>query len=115
MASYRLDHLFVVVKKIGDGLQERLQRNALLQQLPVAETDLGLRSSRPFSVLLFFRRLVSFSLQSFDIAWCGLDEQFLQGPPLVQKTARHSDQCSRNVPAKTAPRQPPIPDAPHAL
>src|SRR5260370_5262238 len=110
MASYRLDHLFVVVQKIGDGLQERLQRNALLQQLPVGETDLGLRSSRHFSVLLFFRRLVSFSLQSFDIAWCGLEEQFLQCPPVVQTTAHLGDQFFRNVHGKTAPLQPPIED-----
>jgi PAS domain-containing protein len=39
-----LDHLFVVVQKIGDALQQRLQRDALPQQLPIGETDLRLRS-----------------------------------------------------------------------
>jgi hypothetical protein len=89
--SYRLDHLFLVVQKIGDSLQERLQRDALLEQLPISETDLGLRSSRHSSVLLFLRCLVSLSLQSFDIVWCGLEEQFLQGPPVVQTTAHLGD------------------------
>src|SRR5256884_565225 len=61
ITSYRLDHLFVVVQKIGDGLQNRLQQNALLQQLPIGETDLRLRSSRHASVLRFFRSLKSVS------------------------------------------------------
>ena len=49
ITPYGLDQLFVVVKKIGDALQQRLQQNALLQQLPIVETDLRLRSSPPFS------------------------------------------------------------------
>jgi len=53
IASYRLDHLFVVIQKIGDGLQERLQRDALLEQLPIGETDVGFRSSGHCSVHLF--------------------------------------------------------------
>jgi len=63
IALYGLDHLFVVVKKIGDGLQKWLQQNALLQQLPLGETDLRLRSSRHGSVLRFFRGLVPFPFQ----------------------------------------------------
>src|SRR5207245_5839518 len=66
--------------------------------------------SRHFSVLLFFRRLVPLALQSFDIAWCGLEEQFLQGPPVVQTTAHLGDQFFRNVHGKTAPFQAPIED-----
>src|SRR6266576_2688335 len=100
----------LVVQKIGDGLQQRLQGEALLEQLPIGETDLGHRSSRHFSVLLFFRRLVPLALQSFDIAWCGLEEQFLQGPPVVQTTAHLGDQFFRNVHGKTAPFQAPIED-----
>ena len=33
IAPYGLDHLLVVIQKIGDALQQRLQRNALLQDL----------------------------------------------------------------------------------
>ena len=100
----------MLVQKVGDGLQQWIQTDALLEQLQVGETDLGLRSSRRFSVLLFFRRLVSFSLQSFDIAWGGLEEQFLQGPPVVQTTAHLGDQFFRNVHGKTASFQAPIED-----
>jgi len=63
--SYRLDHLFVLIQKVGDALQQWFQRDALLEQLPIGETDLGFRSSWHSSVLLFFRRLISFSLQRF--------------------------------------------------
>jgi hypothetical protein len=31
ITSYGLDHLFVVVQKIGDALQQRLQQDTLLQ------------------------------------------------------------------------------------
>src|SRR6266705_4209854 len=39
ITSYGLDHLFVVVQKIGDALQHRLQQNALLQQLPIGSVS----------------------------------------------------------------------------
>src|SRR5258706_2834595 len=82
ITSYCLDHLFVVVKKITDALQW-LQQNALLQQLPIGETDLRLRSSRHASVLRFFRSLIPLPFQRLDIARCGLVEQFLQSTPVV--------------------------------
>ena len=87
ITSYRLDHLFVVVQKIGDILQQRLQHDARLPQLPIGETDLRLRSPRHFSVLCFFRGFVPLPFQSFDITWCGLVEQILQSTPVFQTTA----------------------------
>src|SRR6201984_2445615 len=58
----------------------------------------------------FFSDAWSRALQSFDITWCGLEEQFLQGPPVVQTTAHLGDQFFRNVHGKAAPFQAPIED-----
>ena len=52
IAAYRLDHLFVVGNKIGDGLQQRLQNQPLLQQLQIGKTDLWIGGSRHFSALV---------------------------------------------------------------
>src|SRR6266704_1592929 len=68
-----------------------------------------------FQFSFFFRRLVPLALQSFDIAWCGLEEQFLQGPPVVQTTAHLGDQFFRNVHGKTAHFQAPIEDVARVL
>ena len=51
---YGLDHLFVVVEKIRDGLQKRLEQDALLQQPPIGETNLRLRSPGQLQSSTFF-------------------------------------------------------------
>jgi transposase-like protein len=57
ITPYGLDHLFVVVQKIGDALQLWLQYHALLQQLPIGETDLRLRRPRHLQSSAFFEAL----------------------------------------------------------
>src|SRR6267378_608236 len=115
ITSYRLDHLFVVVQKIGDGLQNRLQQNALLQQLPIGETDLRLRSSRHGSVLPFFRGLVPLPFQGFQITRCGLVEQLLQSTPVVHTAAYLRHKFFGNINRKTASFQATIKDVARML
>ena len=64
IVPYGLNHLFVVVQKIADALQQRFQRDALLQQLPIGETDLRLRSPGRLQSSVFFE---AWSLSSFRL------------------------------------------------
>src|SRR6266705_1135714 len=115
ITSYCLDHLFVVVKKIADALQQRLQQNALLQQLPIGETDLRLRSSRHGSVLPFFRGLFPLPFQGFHITRCGLVEQLLQSTPVVHTAAYLRHKFFGNINRKTASFQATIQDVARML
>ncbi len=65
IAPYGRNHLFVVVQKIADALQQWFQRDALLQQLPIGETDLWSCSSGHLQSSVFFE---AWSLSRFR-AW----------------------------------------------
>ncbi len=100
----------MVVKKIGDALQLRFQQDALLQQLPIGETDLRLRSPGHLSAPRFFRRLVPLPLQCFDIARCSLVEQILQSTPVFQTTAYLRHKFFGNIDSKPSSFQATVQD-----
>src|SRR5207249_2904864 len=66
-----LDHVSLVVEKVGYRPQQWLQAQALsplLHQFPISKTDLSRRRSRHRSALLALRRFRPLSLQRLDVA-----------------------------------------------
>ena len=51
IAPHLLDNLPLIVKKVGNGLEQRLQADAPPYQLPIRKTDLTCRGSRHLSAL----------------------------------------------------------------
>src|ERR1700694_1824672 len=78
IAADLLDHVFLVVKKIGDGLQQRLKAQTLTHQFPIGKTDLSLCRPRHRSALVGLLRFGALSLQRFDVSGCRLVQQILQ-------------------------------------
>src|SRR5262249_23758870 len=60
------------------------------------------------SVLLLACGFVPLTLQSLDVAWCGLKQQLLQCSALVQTALNFRDQVLRNVDRKAATLHTPI-------
>src|SRR5215471_20080580 len=104
IASYRLNHLLVFVEKIGDRLQDRLQNQPLLQQLPIGKADLWIRGSRHVST----RRLGLLALQRFNITWRCLIKHLLQSAPVVQTALNLGYKLFRDVDGKPTPFEPPV-------
>ena len=51
VAPHPLNHRMLIVEEIGNGLQQRLQTDALSHQFPIGKTDLPCRCSRHRSAL----------------------------------------------------------------
>src|SRR5947208_3697060 len=103
-----LDHVPLVVEKVGYRPQQWLQAQALsplLHQFPISKTDLSRRRSRHRSALLALRRFRPLSLQRLDVARRSLLQQFLQGVPIVQTTTNFGHKFFRNVDRNPPPLQ----------
>jgi hypothetical protein len=103
IAPDRLDHLLVVIKKVGDGLQHRFQKEPLAHQLPVGKTDLWVRGSRHVSARLSLGSFDPLALQSLDIARGRLIQQLLKSTPILQAAAYFRHEFLWNVNRKTTP------------
>jgi hypothetical protein len=77
IAAHLLNNLLLIVNKVGNRLQQRLQAHALSHQFPIHKTDLPRRRSRHPSVLLLACGFALRTLQGLDVAWCGLKQQLL--------------------------------------
>src|SRR6202048_92877 len=103
IAADLFDHVLLVVKKIGNGLQQRLKPQALTHQLPISKTDLPLHCSRHRSALVALLRLGALSLQRFDVSRCRLVQQILQSAPIVQTALHLRNKLLRNVNRNATP------------
>jgi hypothetical protein len=84
---------------------------ALLQQLPIGETDLRLgRPGHLSALLLLLGSLVPLSFQSLNVARCSLVEQFLQSAPMIQAAAYFRYQFFGNINGKPSPLQASVQD-----
>jgi hypothetical protein len=95
-----LDHVSLVVEKVGYRPQQWFQAHALSplpHQFPIGKTDLSRRRSRHRSALPALRRFRPLSLQRLDVARRSLLQQFLQGAPIVQTATHFGHQLFRNV------------------
>src|SRR5258708_34658356 len=73
IAADLLDHVLLVVQKIGNGLQHRLKTQALTYQLKIGKTDLPLRCpghAQPPSLFLPSVRARFSALMYRGAAWC---------------------------------------------
>src|SRR5262245_63710882 len=98
----------LVIKEVGDGLQQRLQAYALPHQFPIRKTDLPRRRSRHPSVLLLARGLVLLTLQGFHVAWRSLKQQLLQCTTLLQTALHFRHQVFGNVNGESAALRPAV-------
>src|SRR3982074_2880785 len=103
IAADLFDHVLLVVKKIGNGLQQRLKAQTLTHQLPIGKTDLSLHCSRHRSALVALLRFGALSLQRFDISRCRSVQQFLQRAPVVQTALHLRNKLLRNVDRNATP------------
>ena len=81
IVPHLLDHLFLLVEKIGDGLPNRIKEDALTPEFHVGKTDLQVDGSAhdfPF---------LAVEVQSLDITRSGLMPEFLQDTTVVQTAA----------------------------
>jgi hypothetical protein len=97
IAADLLDHVFLVAKKIGDGLQQWLKAQTLTHQFPIGETDLSLCRPRHCSALVALLCFGALSLQRLDVARCRLVQQILQSAPVVQTALNLRNKLLRNV------------------
>jgi hypothetical protein len=97
------DHLLLVVKKIGNGLQQRLKTQALSHQLPIGKTDLSLPAPRHGSARLARRRPRAGALQRLDISRCGLVQEILQRAPVVHTALHLRHKLVRHVNGNATP------------
>src|SRR5260221_2152319 len=97
------DHVLLVVKKIGNGLQQRLKPQALTHQLPISKTDLPLHCPRHRSALVALRSSGALSLQRLDVSRCRLMQQILQSAPVVQTALNLRHKLFRHVDSNTTP------------
>src|SRR6266568_7708310 len=103
IAADLFDHVLLVVKKIGNGLQQRLKPQALTHQFPIGKTDLSLHCSRHRSALVDLLRFGALSLQRFDVSRCRLVQQILQRAPVVQTALHLRNQLLRNIDRNATP------------
>src|SRR6266568_3156463 len=103
IASNLVDHFLMVVQKIGDRLQMRLQPHALPHQLQIGKADLALRCPRHRSALVALRRSRALPLQRLDISRCSLMQHILQSTPVVQTALHLRHKLFRNVNGNTTP------------
>src|SRR5216684_6991034 len=103
-----LDHLLLVVKEVGNDLQQRLQTHALPHQFKIGKADLSRHRSRHFSALLALRRVRPLALQCLDIARSGFLQQLLQGAPIVHTATQLGNKLLGNVDRKTPSVQPTV-------
>src|SRR5229473_210076 len=76
IAADLLDHVFLVVEKIGNGLQQRLKAQTLTHQFPIGKTDLSLRCPRHRSALVALFCFGALSLQRLVLSWSRLLRKF---------------------------------------
>src|SRR5467141_1303074 len=62
IAADLLDHVFLIVKKIGNGLRQRLKAQTLTHQFPIGKTDLSFCCPRHGSALVALLRFGALSL-----------------------------------------------------
>jgi hypothetical protein len=103
IAPHLLDNLLLIVKKIGNGLQLRLQAHALAHQFPLGKTDLPCRRSRHPSALSCTSGFVLLTLQGLDVTGSGLKQQLLQCTTLLQTVLDFRHEVLGDVNGKTAP------------
>src|ERR1700704_640982 len=103
IAADLFDHVLLVVKKIGNGLQQRLKPQTLTHQFPIGKTDLSLHCSRHRSALVDLLRFGALSLQRFDVSRCRLVQQILQRAPVVQTALHLRNQLLRNIDRNATP------------
>src|ERR1700674_1997092 len=103
IAADLLDHVLLVVKKIGDGLQQRLKAQTLTHQFPISTTDLSLCRHRHRSALVGLLRFGALSLQRFDVSRCRLVQQILQRAPVVQPALHLRNDLLRNIDRNATP------------
>jgi hypothetical protein len=101
IAADLFDHVLLVVKKIGNHLQQRLKTQTLMHQFPIGKTDLSLHPSRHRSALVGLLRFGARSLERFDISRCSLVQQILQSAPVVQTALHLRNELLRNVDGNT--------------
>src|SRR5216683_1993830 len=97
IAADLLDHVFLVVEKIGNGLQQRLKAQTLTHQFPIGKTDLSLRCPRHRSALVDLLRFGALSLQRLDVSRCRLVQPILQRATVVQTALHLRNEFLRNV------------------
>src|ERR1700682_2393262 len=110
IAADLLDHLLLVVKKVGNGWQQRLRAQALTHQLPIGKTDLSLHYPRHRSALVDLHRSGALALQRLDISRCHLVQQILQRAPIVQTALNLWHKLFRHVDGNTTPVRPTVKD-----
>src|SRR6476620_1367678 len=103
IAPHLLDNLLLIVEKIGNGLQQRLQSNALAHQLPIRKTDLACRRSRHPSALSSTSGFVLLTLQRLDVTGSRLEQQLLQCTTLLQTALDFRHEVLGDVNGETAP------------
>src|SRR6266481_3316792 len=103
IAADLFDYVLLVVKKIGNGLQQWLETQALTHQFPIGETDLSLCCPRHRSALFGLLRFGALSLQRFDVSRCRLVQQILQRAPVVQTALHLRNQFLRNIDRNATP------------
>src|SRR6266851_1803308 len=103
IAADLFDHVLLVVKKIGNGLQQRLKTQALTHQFPIGKTDLSLHCSRHRSALVGLLRFGALSLQRLDVSRCHLVQQILQSASVVQTALHLRNKLLRNVNRNATP------------
>src|SRR6266404_7885537 len=99
------DQVCVIIEKVGDRLQQRLQHQPLPHQFPVGKADLKAGRSRHGSAPLPRGSLRPLALQSLDVAWRRLVQQLLNSAPIVQAAAYLRHKLLRHVHRKTPPLQ----------
>src|SRR5215471_3064437 len=101
IAPHLLDNLPLIIKKVGNDLEQRLQADAPPYQFPIRKTDLLCRGSRHLSALAC--GLVLLTLQRLHVTWSRLKQQLLQGTTPVQAVLEFRHQVRGNVNGKTPP------------
>jgi hypothetical protein len=90
------------IKEFRNGVLQRLQTHALPHQFDLREADLPRRRSRHGSSLRALRCARALALQRLDVARPGLQQQVLQGTPVVNGMAHFAYQVFGNVNRKPA-------------
>jgi hypothetical protein len=103
IAADLFDYVLLVVKKIGNRLQQRLKAQTLTHQLPISKTDLPLRYPGHRSILVALRSSGACSLERLDISRCRLVQQLLRSPPIVQAALNLRHKLFRHVDGNTTP------------
>src|SRR5450631_2257732 len=97
IAADLLDHIFLIVEKVGDGLQQRVKAQTLTHQFPIGKTDLSPSCSRQRSALVALLCFGARWLQRLAVSRCRFVQPILQRATVIQTALHLRNEFLRNV------------------